>query len=449
MTKSTLEPPASFAQRLVDQAIKAGADAADAVVFSSHSRSVSIRDGEREGIDSSESCEAGLRVFAGKAQAVVSTSKIDPDEASKLAVQVVAMAQAAPEDPFAGLAAAEQLATEITDLDLADETTLTTDQLLELALQAEGAGRSVAGVTAAAGTGASASRRTIGLATSNGFCGQYDRTGYSVSSSFIAGSGTKMARDYEYDTSLHFKDLAAAQSIGRAAAERAVRRENPRKVPSQAVPVVFEQRLAGSLLNHLAGAINGAAVVRGTSFLKDRLGERVFAEGVSIVDDGRQARGHGSKPFDAEGLPTQRRVVVDDGVLASWLLDLSSARQLGLAPTGNASRGASNTPSPSTGNFNMQPGQLSPMALMSDIKAGFLVTELIGMGVNGVTGDYSRGASGFWIEDGEISYPVSEITIAGNLNDMYLALTPASDLVIRGATNAPTCRIEEMTIAGT
>jgi PmbA protein len=449
MSSVSGDQPSEFAQRMVDQAIKAGADAADAVVFSSLSQSVGIREGEPEGIDNSESREAGLRVFAGKSQAIVSTSKLDAGEVATLVEQAVAMARVAPEDEFAGLADIDQLATGIPDLGLADDTMLTTDELLRMAQEAEAAGRDMAGITAAAGTGASSSRRTIGLATSNGFAGQYERTGYTVSCAFIAGSGTKMARDYEYSSALHYKNLKAPEEVGRIAAERTVARENPRKVASQAVPVVFEQRLASSLLSHLAGAINGSSIVRGTSFLKDRMGETIFRKDVSIIDDGREPGGHGSKPFDAEGLATQRRAVVENGVLQLWLRDLSSARQLGLAPTGHAARGTSSAPSPSPGNFNLQPGKLSPRELMADIKSGFYVTELIGMGVNGVTGDYSRGAGGFWIEDGEIGYPVSEITIAGNLRDMYLALTPANDLVIRGAMNAPTCRIEEMTIAGT
>ncbi len=445
MTQDSLR---ELAIRAVEKARKAGADAADVVVMDGRSASVSVREGETEAITSSESCDLGLRVLCGSSQAIVSTSKFDDAELDTVCERAVAMARLAPGDPFVGLADAEQLASDLPDLELADGAELTTEQLHGMALEAEAAGRGVKGVAASAGAGANMARRRIALAASNGFSGAYERTFYDVSAAMIAGSGTSMARDYDYQVTLYLDDLPAPEEIGRLAGERTARRANPRKVKSQTVPVVFEQRLASSLLGHLSGAINGSAIVRGTSFLKDRLGEPVFSKDVTIVDDGRMARGLGSRPFDAEGLATRRRDVVAEGVLKSWLLDLRTARQLDLAPTGNAARSTASAPSPSASNFNMQPGELTPEDLTGQIKAGFLVTELIGMGVNGVTGDYSRGAAGFWIEDGQIAYPVSEITIAGNLADMFRQLTPANDLVLRGATNAPTCRIEEMTIAG-
>jgi PmbA protein len=448
MTKQAVDPPESIAQRAVDFALRAGADACDAICVAGRSKSVSVREGEIEDIDSSDGCDLGLRVLTGKSQAVVSTSKFDTDELKVLAERAVAMAQVAPADQNNGLADPRDLAGDVPDLDLADDSELTADDLLDLALAAEGAGRSLEGVSASAGAGAHAARRTIALAASNGFSGHYSKTGYSISAAMIAGAGTKMVRDYDYHSVLHLADLSVPAEIGKSAGERTARRANPKKVESQTVPVVFEQRIAGTLLNHFAGAINGNAIANQTSFLNSAMDQQVFCDGVTVVDDGRMPRGHGSKPFDAEGLATGSRAVIDNGILRSWLLDLYSSRQLGLASTGNAARSTSGRPGPSATNLNMQPGTVSPVELIAGAKKGFLVTELIGMGVNSVTGDYSRGASGFWILDGEVTYPVSEITIAGNLKDMYLNLTPANDLIIRGATNAPTCMIGEMTIAG-
>ena len=438
----------NIAQRAVDRACQAGADACDAICLVSKSLSASVREGDTEAVESSENQELGLRVFKGDSSAIVSTSKFDNDELNTLAHRVVAMAEKSPADPFNGLADVHALATSVPDLDLVDDTLVTADQLVQQSLNAERAGRSVAGVSASAGAGAHAASRTIALATSNGFVGQYGKTSYSVSAAFISGSGTTMARDYDYHSALHVADLLTPEVIGKSAGERTARRANPRKVKSQNAPVVFEQRIASSLLGHLAAAINGSAIAKRTSFLNEAIGQQVFSPGVVVTDDARVLRGHGSKPFDAEGLPTSTQVVVQNGILQSWLLDLYSARQLGVVSTGNAARSPAARPGPSSTNFNMLAGRSSPEELLAGIKNGFLVTELIGMGVNGITGDYSRGASGFWIENGEICYPVSEITIAGNLKDMYLGLTPASDLIIRGATNAPTCMIGEMTIAG-
>ena len=256
-----------------------------------------------------------------------------------------------------------------------------------------------------------------------------------------------MERDYEWSSAVHFEDLAAARKIGRDAGRFAVARLNPKKAMSARLPVVYDRRVAGSLIGHLAGAINGRAVARGTSFLKDRMGQPIFAKGTRIVDNPLRKRGLGSRPFDAEGLPTRRYAVIDDGVLTTWLLDLAAARQLKLKPTGHAARGTSGPPSPTTSNFYLEKGTLSPDDLIADIKSGLYITEMIGFGVNGVTGDYSRGASGFWIENGRKAWPVSGITVAGNLKDMFLNMAPASDLQFKGSTNAPTVRIEGMTIA--
>jgi PmbA protein len=257
-----------------------------------------------------------------------------------------------------------------------------------------------------------------------------------------------MEQDYDFSSVIHAADLTAPELIGRSAGERAVRRLNPRKVTTRRVPVVFDPRIAGSLVGHLASAVNGSAIARKTSFLKDRMGERLFAPGIAIVDDPLRRRGLRSHPFDGEGVAGERRTLVRDGVLASWILDCASARELGLETTGHARRGVSSTPSPGASNLHLEPGAVSADALIGDIADGFYVTDLIGMGANMVTGDYSRGASGFWIENGERSYPVSEMTIAGHLNEIFRTLTPANDLVFRYGTNAPTVRLEGLTVAG-
>jgi PmbA protein len=286
------------------------------------------------------------------------------------------------------------------------------------------------------------------LGTSAGFLKGYRRSGFGFSVAVIAGEGTGMERDYDFSSAVHHKDLLAAKTVGLRAGERTVRRLNPRKVPSQQVPIVYDRRVSASLVSHFAAAISGTAIARGTSFLKDMLGKDVFGRGITIIDDPLRRRGLGSRPFDAEGLAVARRELVSDGGLKSFLLDQSSARQLGLEPTGHASRGTGSPPAPSPSNLHVAPGSKTPEALLADIASGFYVTELLGMGVNGVTGDYSRGATGFWIENGALSYPVSEVTIAGNLKDMYRNLTPANDLEFKMATNAPTMRVEGMTVAG-
>jgi PmbA protein len=317
-----------------------------------------------------------------------------------------------------------------------------------MAAEAEDAARAVKGVTNSEGAEAGWGRTSVVLAASNGFSGSYRRGGYSLSCAVLAGEGTGMERDYEWSSAVHFEDLMPAAKVGTNAGKFAVRRLSPRKAQSARVPVVYDRRISGGLLGHLSGAINGRAVARGTSFLKDKMGAKIFADGIRVLDHPHRKRGLGSRPFDAEGLPTKRWAVIDDGVLTTWLLDLAAARQLKLAPTGHASRGTSGPPSPTSSNLYLEKGKLSVEELISDIKSGLFITDLIGFGVNGVTGDYSRGASGFWIENGELAWPVSGITVAGNLKDMFLNMTPANDLQFKSATNAPTVRIEGMTVAG-
>ena len=436
-----------LAERLVGAASRAGADAADAVAVRAVSLAVEVRNGGVEESERSEGDDVGLRVFVGRRQAVVSTNDIKIDVA-QLAERAVAMAWAAPEDPFAGLADSSRLARDIAELDLLDPDLPSVAQLEERALRAESAALAVKGVTKSGGASASAGIGGMVLVTSGGFRGAYLNSGQSVAMTAIAGAGTAMERDYDYSSALHAADLDSPEKVGRTAAERTVARLNPRKVDTKRVPVVFDRRISGSLIGHLAGAINGAAVARKTSFLKNRRGEQLFRRGISVVDDPLRRRGLRSRPFDGEGVASRSLAVVEDGVLKSWLLDSASARELGLTTTGHAQRGVSSTPSPGPSNLHLAPGDATPDALMADISEGFYVTDLIGVGVNQVTGDYSRGASGFWIENGKRAYPVSEVTIAGNLIDVFKALAPANDLEFRFGTNAPTLRVEGLTVAG-
>jgi PmbA protein len=436
-----------LAERLVAAARRAGADAADALALRSISLAVEVREGAVEESERSEGDDVGLRAFVGRRQAVVSTNDIKAN-AADLAERAVAMARVAPEDPFAGLADREQLARDVPDLDLLDPNLPTIAELEERARHAETAALAVKGVTTSGGASASAGIGGLVLVTSHGFTGAYLSSGQSVSMSAIAGEGTAMEQDYDYSSTVHGADLESPQKVGRSAGERAVERLNPRKVQSKRVPVIFDRRIAGSLIGHLANAINGSAITRKTSFLKEKLGQRLFRPGLRVIDDPRRLRGLRSRPFDAEGVSTRQLAVVEDGVLASLLLDCATARELGLRTTGHAQRGVSSTPAPGPSNLHLAAGNDTPDALIADIAEGFYVTDLIGVGVNYVTGDYSRGASGFWIENGERSYPVSEVTIAGNLIDMFQALVPANDLQFRFGTNAPTVRVEGLTVAG-
>jgi PmbA protein len=433
---------------LLVAASRAGADAADALMLESRSLSVQQRLGRTEEILRAESLDIGLRVLVGKRQAIVSTSNRDQAGFGALAERAVAMARAVPEDSWLGLAEFPARAP-FPDLDLEDTAEPSAETLRDRAAEAEDASRAVPGVTNSEGASASWGATTIALAATNGFAGRYQRTGSSLSATALAGSGTAMERDYDYSSAVHAADLEPPATIGRNAGDRAVARLNPRRPASARMAVVYDPRVSASLVSHLAGAVNGASVARGTSFLKDRMGEKLFAAGVFVHDDSLRPRGPRSRPFDGEGVGGHSRALVDDGVLASWLLDSRSARQLGLASTGHAGRGTSAPPAPSPTNLWMAAGMLTPTALMADITEGIYVTELIGMGVNQVTGDYSRGAAGFAIRNGQLAEPVSGITIAGNLVQMFGALVPANDLKFRRGTDAPTLRIDGMTIAGT
>jgi PmbA protein len=437
-----------LAQETMNLALKAGATSAEAIVAESRDSSISIRHGVVEELEQSESRAVGLRVFAGQSSATIASSVLTKEARQKLAERVVAMAKLAPPDSYAGLADPQQLAQQQQDYDLVSKTYPSASELKKLVEETEAAGLAVKGISKSGGAGGSSSSSTTALAFSNGFAKSWQRTGFGLSISLVAGEGTSMVRDYYGSSANHFEDIESPAYIGAKAAERTVARINPRKLESQSVNVIFDRRVSASLLGHLAGAINGASIARGVSFLKEKLGQQVFNSAVTIVDNPHRLRGFSSKSFDGEGLPTQRRNFIDKGILTSWIMDLRSARQLNLQSTASASRGLASNPSPSTSNLHMEAGTQSPEDMIRALNKGLLITEFIGNANNAATGDYSRGASGFWIENGEIQFPVSEITVAGNLNQMFLNLTPASDLEFRSSTNAPSCLVEGMTLAG-
>ncbi|MBB4064317.1 TldD/PmbA family protein [Gellertiella hungarica] len=434
------------AAQLIELARAAGADAADAVVVRSRSQSVSVRLGKVENTEASESDDFSLRVFVGRRVASVSANP--GFDLKVLAERAVAMARVSPEDPFACLADEERLAKSYPDLALFDPTTVETARLREMALEAEAAALGVAGVTNSGGAGASAGFGGLVLVTSHGFEGSYTASRFGCSASVIAGEGTKMERDYDYDSRLYFGELDDPAEIGRRAGERAVRRLNPRQVETgQGVTVVFDPRVARGFVGHIAGAINGASVARKTSFLRDRMGERVLKAGLNVIDDPLVVRGSSSRPFDGEGVTGERLAMIEDGVLKHWFLSTSTARELGLATNGRGVRSGTMV-SPSSTNLSLEPGEVSPEELIRSVGNGFYVTELIGQGVDMITGEYSRGASGFWIENGALTFPVSEVTIASNLKDMFMRVTPASDIDRKYGVASPTLAIEGMTLAG-
>lgn len=431
--------------RLVEAAKREGADAADAVAVRSRSTSVSVRLGKVEGTEAAESDDVSLRVFVGDRVASVSANAGSDVEA--LAGRAVAMAKVSPQDPFQRLADADRLARTLKDLDLFDASEISPARLAEDALEMEAAALAVQGVTNSAGAGASAGIGGLVLATSHGFVGEYAATRFSRSVSAVAGEGTGMERDYDFSSRLHFADLDEAAGIGRRAGERAVGRLGARKARTGPVTVVFDPRVARTIAGHLAGAINGAAVARKTSFLRDRMGEQVASAAITVTDDPLRLRGPSSRPFDGEGVEGQPLTMVEQGVLLHWFLSTSSAGELGLATNGRGVRSSSSV-SPSSTNLAIEPGEQTPEALIGSLETGFYVTEVFGQGVDMVTGDYSRGASGFWIENGELAWPVAEVTIAANLKDMFVNMVPASDLDRNFGVAAPTLLIEGMTLAG-
>ena len=442
---------ADLLERLNNVIIKAqtaGANAADLLYAEGTSVTMSYRLGKPENLDRAEGIDLGLRVLVGKRQAIVSSSDCSDAALDELVERAVAMARVVPEDQFCGLADSEQLANDIPDVDECDPVEPSATVLEARAHDAEAAARDVPGVTNSEGAEAGWSRSRVAIAASNGFAKVRVRSSHSISAAVLAGEGTGMERDYDWASVVHGEDLPDSAEIGRKAGENAVKRLNPKKISSAQVPVIYDARVAQSILTHLAGAVNGAAIARGTSFLKDRMDTSVFSDAITIVDDPLRPRGLRSKAFDGEGLATSRKNLIKDGTLTTWIMDLRSARQLGLKSTANAARGTSSPPSPATTNLYMEPGSVSPAELIAEIKSGLYITGLMGQGANLITGDYSRGAEGFWIENGEIAYPVSELTIAGNLDTMFRSVIPANDLTFRFGTNAPTLRIDGMTVAG-
>jgi PmbA protein len=433
---------------LLAKAKAAGAQAADAVLIHSFSLSHAQRLGEMERLEREESHDLGLRVFLGRRQAFVSSTDMSAEALDELVGRALAMARTVPEDPYCGLAEPAQLAGEVPEPDICDPGEPAAEVLIERAKACEDAARAVPGITNSEGAEAGWRSSRIALAASNGFSGGYATSRHAMGVAVLAGEDQGMERDYEFATQVYGADLEDPAEIGRRAGERTVKRLGARKPKSGKIPVIFDPRVANGLLRHLAGAISGPSVARGTSFLKDRMGEDIFAPGITVIDDPHRARGLRSKPFDAEGIANSRRKVIEGGRLTTWIMSLASARQLGLETTGHASRGTSGPPAPSTTNLYMEPGSQSPEELITETGEGLYVTELMGMGVNPVTGDYSRGAAGFWIEKGELAYPVSEVTVAGNLKDMFRNLTPANDLTFRYGTDAPTIRVDGMTLAG-
>jgi len=445
------QSPETLCHALLDAARKAGADTADAMAAEGSSLTIEVRDGTLEHAERSEGVDVGLRVFVGQRQAQVSSSDTRAETLTEMAERAVAMAKEAPEDPYAGLAGADQLAQswDLAALEMADpDAEPAPDQLQTDALTAEAACAAIDGITQVQSSAAGYGRHDIHMAASNGFSGGYARTSRSVSCVGIAGSGSGMERDYDGDSRTFQADLRAAEEIGRTAGTRAIERLNARRPRTGAYPVLFDERISSSLIGHLLGAANGAAVARGSSWLKDRLGAQILPAALSVIEDPFRPRMSGSRPFDGEGLATRRRAIVEDGVLTGWTMDLASARKLGLESTGNAARGIGSVPSPSNWNIALTPGTQSRAELLRDMGTGLLVTSMIGSTINPNTGDYSRGASGFWVENGEIAYPVNEVTIAGNLLDMLKTLVPANDARSYLSRVVPSLLVEGMTLAG-
>ena len=434
---------------LVAAALRAGADAAEAVASERASLSVGVRNGVLEDVEREESRDLGLRVFIGRRQATVSASDLSEATRNRLVERAVAMARLAPEDPYAALAPQERLArAPFADLDLFDGTDRSAAELEAAAAEAEAVALGVDGVARSEGGHAAASSSRWRLFTSHGFDGEYRGTAFSLGVGVIAEKDGAMERGGEHRAVRHLADLPAPETIGAEAARRAVARVGPRKIASTTAPVIFENRVAVQVLSPLLGAISGPSIARGTSFLKDRLGQPVLPAGVDLVDDPFRPRGLGSAPFDDEGVEVTRRAIVEGGVLTAWLLNTASAAQLGLATTGHASRGLAGPPGVSTHNLHLEPGERDLSGLMADAGTGLLITSMFGPSLNANTGDWSAGVSGFWFEGGALAHPISEITVAGNLKDLWARLVPGSDLEFRGSFNSPSLLFDAVAIAG-
>ena len=438
-------------ERLLNAAKKSGADDADAMAIQGQSLSINVRGGQLEQAERAEGIDIGLRVLIGQRQASVSASDINASTISEMAERAVAMANEAPIDPYIGLADCDALAQswDVAALELCDPTPEPSpDALQNDAEQAEQAALGATGISQVESASAGYSHRAIHLATSNGFAGGYARTGRSISCVAVAGTGSEMESDYDADSRIFQSDLRQAAEIGQRAASRSLERLGARKPKTGAFPVLFDERVAASLIGHLLAASNGSAIARGGSWLRNSLGKQVLPKALSIIEDPHRPRASGSRPFDGEGLPTAQRNIVENGVLQGWTLDLATARKLDMTSTANAARGTGSPPGPANWNASVTQGHHSRQDLIRDMGTGLLVTSMIGATINPNTGDYSRGAAGFWVENGEIAYPVNECTIAGSLPEMLLTLIPANDARLHLSRVVPSCLIEGMTLAG-
>ncbi|MGC6516686.1 MAG: TldD/PmbA family protein [Candidatus Puniceispirillaceae bacterium] len=433
---------------LLDGAKKAGADAADAALATGQATSVSVRLGKTESVERAEDFAAGLRVFVGQKVATLSLGQLQADDIPALCERAVAMAKASPEDPYAVLATSDQIATNLPELDMCDETDLGAERLTDMARAAEDAARSTNGISNSEGGSASQSHSEVFIAGTHGFSAGYRRSSFGFSTVVLAEKDGQMQRDYDYSSAVYASDLEDPATIGANAAKRTLARLGAQKAKTGQFPVLYDNRVSRSLASHFASAINGASIARGTSFLKDEMGNQIANDAITLIDDPLRPRGAGSRSFDGDALPVSRQTLIDKGSLQSWLLDLSSAKQLGLTSTGHARRSLANPPSPGISNLIMENGPCSFDELIADIEQGFLVTELMGSSVSLITGDYSRGAGGFWIENGQITWPVGEATIAGNLKDMFRQMVPANDPDLTSSMIVPSIRIDHMMVAG-
>lgn len=435
-------------EKALSAAKQAGADGADVSFIKGGGLDVQVRLGKVESAERAEDYQMGMRVFVGQKSATISSGQLDDENITKLAERAVAMAKHAPEDPYARLATAEEQAKSFPDIELFDDTSYSTEQLTEIALACEEAALSQAGISNSDGASASSGSSEVLIGTSTGFNASYKRSSFGFSAVVLAEKDGQMERDYDYSSAVFAEDLDKPEVVGRSAATRTLARLGGRKPQTGTFPVIYDKRVSRSLAGHVASAINGAAIARGTSFLKDKMGQQIANASVRLLDNPLLPRGMGSRLFDGETLPVQKRYLVKDGCLQGWLLDLATAAQLGLSPTGNASRSLSGPPSPSVSNFIMEEGETTLDDMIADIDQGFYITELMGSSVSLTTGDYSRGASGFWIENGRITWPATEATIAGNLKDIFTDMMPADDLELTQSIAAPSVFVKQMMVAG-
>ena len=440
-----------IASTLLDMSKKAGADAAEVIGFEKKSLNVDVLHGKLEGVERSEATDIGLRIILDGRQACLSSSDVREESLKKMVTRSLSMAREAPVDKDIVLARNDQLvsAQNLEALDLIDtEVNVEADRLEKWAIEAEVEARKVKGITQVQGSSASVGIIKSHLAFSNGFSQGYSRSGVNISCVSISGQGNKMERDYASESRVHISDLPSPSSIGQLSGERAAARFGARKPPTGNYPVLYDERVASSLVGHLIGAINGASIVRGSSWLAKNLGEDIFPKNISIKECPLKARCSGSRPFDAEGLKANTKNIINNGILETWLLDLSSSQNLGLESTGNAVRSVSSPPSPGISNISLIGGSKSRDYLIKEMGTGLLVTSMIGLTLNPITGDYSRGASGYWVENGEVKYPVNECTLAGNLKEMLKTIIPANDSKRHLSFSVPSLLVQGLKIAG-